>query len=247
MTRRSAAVSGRRDELRIRRRRLATGPRADVARVLALARLACTDRLTADLGRLRSERLARIDRVRPRELAGLQAELESDLAAVGEGLDRTFVAHTGPELRRLAAGLCPGAAVLPLDASRRVRRRRPARDGVSAPARRRFLAEPRLVAALAGLPVLAAHGIGLPAALVAAGIVLLAGCLTRARTVDRERARLAEHVSRTVTAAAAAGEREVARRLIRTEAAVVAALERAVRERRERVDAELTALDAAVS
>lgn len=240
MTRRTDAAAARRSELLVRRRRLAAGPRPDIAQVLALARLACADRLTADLGGLRADALSRIGRARPGELSGLHRELRTGLAAAGERLDRTFAAHTGPELRRLAAGLCPGAAVLPLD---------PATTGpdvlrataVEAPPGRRFLAEPRLFGALAGLPVLAVHGIGVPAALVAAGLVLLAGCLARARVVDRERARLAEHVSRTVAAAAAAGEREVARRLIRTEAAVVAALDRAVRERRDRVDAELEA------
>lgn len=241
MTRRTDAAQARTAELRARRTRLAGPVRADVARVLALARLACADLLTAELGRLRTAHLARIDGARPGELAGLERELATDLAAVGERLDRTFAAHTGPELRRLAAGLCPGAAVLPLDG--------PATTGADvlrataagAPRARRLLAEPRLVGALAGLPVLAAHGIGLPAALVAAGLVVLVGCLARVRALDRERARLAERVSRTVVAATAAGEREVARRLIRTEAAVVAALDRAVRERRDRVDAELAA------
>lgn len=247
MTRRSDAVAARRAELRSRRRRLATGARADVAPVLVLARLACVDRLTADLGRLRSDLLVRADRARPGELAGVHRELEAGLDAAGESLDRTFAAHTSPELRRLAAGSCPGAAVLPVAD--------PATTGaellratvVGPPARRRLIAEPRLVAVLAGLPVMAVHGIGLPAALIAAGLVLLACCLARARTADRDRARLAEQVTRTVAAATAAGEREVARRLIRTEAAVVAALEPALRERRDRVEAELAAMDAVVA
>jgi hypothetical protein len=245
VTRRDDAVAARRSELRARRRRLAAPARADVAPVLALARLACAEQLGADLGRLRSASLARIERAGPRELADLHRELGTGLAAVGSRLDEAFSAHTAPELRRLVAAACPGAAVLPLEGPDRagadVLR---AADEPPAP-RRALLAEPRLVGALAGLPVLAVHGIGLPAALVAAGLVLLAGCLARVRVLDRERARAAEHLSRTVAAAGSAGERELARRLIRTEETVVAALERAARDRRQAVDAELAALDAA--
>ncbi|TCK27722.1 hypothetical protein [Pseudonocardia endophytica] len=234
MTRRADAVLARRTELEARRRRLAAGPRSDVGTVLALARLACADRLAGDLAVIRADALARIERARPAELPALHRRLESELAAVGGRLDRTFDEQTGPPLRRLAAGLCPGAVILPLDASTTgpdVLRA----AAVDAPARRSFLADPRLIGALAGIPVLAAHGIGLAAALVAAGLVLLAGCVARIRTVDRERARLVEHVTRSVASATAAGEREIARRLIRTEAAVVAALDRAARARAEPV------------
>ncbi len=245
MTRRDDALAARRAELLARRRRLAGGPRADVAPVLALARLACTEQLTADLGRLRSELLGRAERARPGELTGLPRELEAGLAAAGERLDRTFAAHTAPELRRLAAGSCPGAAVLPLEVPATTDADVLSAAGVCPAPRRTLLAEPRLLGALAGLPVLAVHGIGLPAALVAAGLVLLACALARVRLLDRERARVAEHLSRAVAAAGSAGERELARRLIRTEAAVVAALERAARDRRDRDGAELAALDAA--
>lgn len=243
VSRRADAVPARRAELAARHRLLAAGPRADVASVLALARLACAEQLTADLGRVRDTAIARVDRARPRELAGLRRTLEQDLAAVGERLDRTFADRTAPELRRVAARLCAGAPVLPLDGPDRT-----GADVLGATAggvrsRRTVAADPRLVGVLAGLPVLAAHGIGLPAALVAAGLVLLAGCLAMARVVDGERTRLAEHVSRTVAAAALAGERETARRVLRTEAAVVPALDRAVRDRRDRVAAELADLD----
>jgi hypothetical protein len=234
VNRRAEAASNRRVELDAVRRRGATGPRADVGTVLALARLACVDRLASDLAAVRSDTLALVDRARPAELPALRDRLEADLAAVGERLDRKFDEHTGPPLRRLAAGLCPGAAILPLDASTTgadvVRA-----ASVDAPRRRTVLVEPRLIGALAGIPVLAAHGIGLPAALVVAGLVLLAGCLARVRTIERERSRLTEHTTRSVAAATTAGEREIARRLIRTETAVVAALDRAARARVEPV------------
>ncbi len=243
--RRDDAGRARRAELLGRRRLLAAGHRADVASALGLARLACVEELSADLGRLRDRVLTQVDHARPGELADLARSWEAELTRAGERLDRTFADRTGPDLRRLAARLCPGAPVLPVP--------EPERSGADAlraapgPFRpgRTLFADPRLVGVLAGLPALAVHGIGVPAALVAAGLVLLAGCLARARVVATERDRLREHVSRAVAAAAVAGERELARRLIRTEAAVVAALDRAVRDRRDRVDAELAAISPA--
>lgn len=233
--RRAEAVRAHRAELLGRKQLLAGGHRTDVADVLALARLSCVEDLTADLGRVRDRALARIDRARPAELAALGRSLDADLARAGDDLDRAFADRTAPGLRRLAARLCTGAPLLPVPAPDRTgpdvlrAAAPPVRPG------RTVLTDPRLIGVLAGLPVLAGHGIGWSAAAVVTGLVLLAGCLVRVRAVAEHRARLAEHTARTVAAATAAGEREVARRAIRTEAAVVAALDRAVRTRRDRV------------
>ena len=167
--------------------------------------LACTEQLTADLGRLRSELLGRAERARPGELTGLPRELEAGLAAAGERLDRDVRRAHRTGAAPAGGRLAPGAAVLPLEVPATTDADVLSAAGVCPAPRRTLLAEPRLLGALAGLPVLAVHGIGLPAALVAAGLVLLACALARVRLLDRERARVAEHLSRAVAAAGSAG------------------------------------------
>lgn len=267
------AASARHRELAVIRRRLAAGHHTDLRVALGLARLSCSAGLAADLedlGRRASERVEGSGRT---ERAHLPSWLAGELDQVRRRSEERVVATTGPAARRVAARLCPGVAPMtlpgapasamtlrePTGPGRTVADRDPTGAGLR-PARTRSrdsaggsrargrgepAVDPRLVAGLAGLPVIGAGGLGWSAALTAVGVLLLLGALAHTRARTAARTHLRAEMSRTVAAAGAAAERTLQRRLIEVERDAGAALERAVAERRALVDVELAAVSGA--
>ena len=151
--------------------------------------------------------------------------------------------HPGGVPCRLTARCDAGSCGVPAartggSGERRPDPRRPATSRWS-----RVVADPRLLAAAAGVPVLGAGGFGGPGALTATGVLLLIGAAAGHRAAVTGRDRLHDEVARAVTAAGASAERHLRRRLAGIEIAAGAALDRAVARRRARADAELAALE----
>ncbi|RZT89184.1 hypothetical protein EV383_6143 [Pseudonocardia sediminis] len=250
------AASARLRELVATRRGLAGGHHADLRAALGLARLTCSAGLAADLDdltRRADDRACTRASDRAEASPWLDAELDEVRRRAAERVDATV----GPAVRRVAARVCPGATPMPLpgaDASgpdpgaRRLDTVTPTlaeawpahgrRDAVQEPGSGPW-SDPRLLTGLAGLPVLAAGGLGWSTALTVAGVLLLLGTLASTRSASTARARRRAETARAVAAAGVEAERELARRLIEVERGVGAALDRAVADRRALLDAEI--------
>lgn len=228
------AASVRRRELAATRRRLAGGHRADLRTALGLARLSCSAGLTADLDDLGRRAALRVGTAGRAERAQFGSWLAGELAQVRCRSEARYASTAGPAVRRVAAGLCPGAAPMPLPDG-------PAGTGprvmaLPVAAERGLPVDPRLLAGLAGLPVLGVGGIGGATALIVAGLLLVLGALAHTRSTASARARLLEGAARVIAATGLDAERALARRSIETEHAVGAALERALADRRGRLE-----------
>ncbi|MBW0107017.1 hypothetical protein [Pseudonocardia sp. KRD291] len=250
-TREAASARGR--ELAATHRRLADGHHADLRAVLGLTRLSCSAGLAADLDDLARRAAERADGSGRTGRAQLPSWLAGELDGIRRRSAERFDAVAGPAVRRVAAGLCPGAAPIPLPPPIPLpgapAGAGPAPAGAApaaGPARRGpwagIAADPRLPAGAAGIPLLAAGGLGWATALTVAGVVLLLGSLAFLRSEASERARVRVQTSAALAAVRVEAERDLARRAIEVERAAGAALHRAVTDRRNRVAAELAGL-----
>jgi hypothetical protein len=244
------AVRARRVELRALRELLSGGHRAELRSCLALSRLAAAAHAAAALAELRRETAEHAtggDRtVRQR----LPALVDAAVAAIAHAVHAGWAAGLHPALRRIATerdlAIEPGFPRLPAPwlPGPPPRLPEPPRPTWSLLAPEGSALWRAALLPVAVLPVLGLPAVTGPAAVpiaLGAGVAAVAFAVRRQRIgVERATARRnAEHV---ISAAAAAVEADLDRRIVEVERSAAAALDAAVLRRRAAVDAELALL-----
>ncbi|OZM82931.1 hypothetical protein [Pseudonocardia sp. MH-G8] len=247
------AVRARRAELRELRARLGGGHRGELRSCLALSRLAAAGQAAAALAALRREVAAHVRRGDRQVRERLPARLEDAVAAVGAAVALAWGEGLRPPLRRIATerGLAmePGFPALPPPRAVRVPPAPEPLDPVPSlltgvvegAALWRLALLPLAVLPLLGLPALG--GAALTPLAVGAGAAAVVVAAVSRRTAA-QRARLHRGAEQVLTAAAAAIDADLDRRLVELERAAGAALDTAVLHRRAAVERELARLAA---
>jgi hypothetical protein len=247
------AVRARRRELRELRAHLAGGHRGELRSCLALSRLAAAGHAAAAFAGLREEAARYVRRGDRHARERLRQQLEPAVCAIAAAVGERWAAELAPPLRRIASerGLTmePGWPRLPAPRAPVVRL--PAEPPGPPPSVLTGVVEGAALWRLVGVPMAALPLLGLPALAgpalaplaVGAGVTAVA-LAARTRRTATARARLHRTVEHVVTAAAAAIDADLDRRLVELERSACAALDAAVLRRRAAVDHELALLAA---